>query len=489
VKIKDILEFYPAIDVNLIDLNVEITNITDNSQQVAAGSIFVAVAGEKFNGIDFIETALKNGAAAAVVPKEYINKLPYQNLIYVENTRDFLARAIFYLNAEYIPENILTVSGTSGKTSISFFVSQFLKHLHIKNMVIGTMGTYIGDRQIDEGLTNPPANALVEYFKTAAANNIKYVITETSSHGLAQHRTDGIKFKVAGWTNLTQDHLDYHKSMEEYFLAKARLYTSDLSAAAVINADDEYGAKLSQMACKAGKSVIEYGFKGADIKIIAIHKEDTFQTVQILYQNKEYEFSINLMGEFQVYNILCAMGMLLSQGFSMQDLIKIAPSVKRVRGRLELVPQQKINAKIFVDYAHKPDALEKVLKTLKKEAHKKLFVLFGCGGDRDKVKRPIMGKIASELADTVYITDDNPRFENAGDIRNEVEKGIINKEGLAVYNIDGRAAAIAKALQDLQEGDILLVAGKGHEDYQIIGDKKHHFNDSETILEILNAVK
>jgi UDP-N-acetylmuramoyl-L-alanyl-D-glutamate--2,6-diaminopimelate ligase len=198
---------------------------------------------------------------------------------------------------------------------------------------------------------------------------------------------------------------------------------------------------------------------------------------------------VNLIGEFQVYNILCCIGMLLSQGFSIENLIAIAPEITSIKGRLELIPQQKIKAKIFVDYAHKPDALEKVLKTLKKEEHKRLFVVFGCGGNRDKSKRPLMGKIAADYADIVYITDDNPRHEDASIIRNEVEDGAIKRDGLTVYNINGRAEAIKKALANLTDGDILLVAGKGHEDYQIVGDKKHHFSDSETILEILNEVK
>ncbi|MDR2008035.1 MAG: UDP-N-acetylmuramoyl-L-alanyl-D-glutamate--2,6-diaminopimelate ligase [Alphaproteobacteria bacterium] len=473
MQIKDILEKYP-----------NITNITDDSRQVSQGSIFVAIAGEKFNGVDFIDAALAKGAIAVVVSEDYKNKLSGDKLIFVENPRDFLSCSIFYLNREYIPQNILTVSGTNGKTSTSLFVSQFLNHLKIKNMVIGTLGIYIDGKLVSDSLTNPSASTLIKYFKITAEAGIEYVVMESSSHGLAQHRTDGLQFKVAGFTNLTQDHLDYHKTMEEYFTAKKRLYT-DLASAAVINVDDVYGERLAHSV----GSGISYGFKADGLKILEINNLHTSQTLKILYENKEYEFSINLIGEFQVYNILCAMGMLLSVGFNIADLIEIAPKILPATGRLELVSQQKINAKIFVDYAHTPDALEQVLKTLKKEEHNRLLVIFGCGGDRDKTKRPKMGKIASELADVVYITDDNPRTENAEVIRAEVAAGIINRAGLQVYNIGGRREAIVQALDKLQDGDILLVAGKGHEDYQIIGETKHHFSDRETILEVLNATK
>ncbi|MDR0483851.1 MAG: UDP-N-acetylmuramoyl-L-alanyl-D-glutamate--2,6-diaminopimelate ligase [Alphaproteobacteria bacterium] len=491
MKIKDIINFYHNVEHNLSAevLNKELINITDNSQEVVEGSIFVAIVGEKFNGVDFTPQALDNGALVVVLPLEYKNKLNHENIIFVENTRDFLSRGIFYLNKHDIPENIITISGTNGKSSTSFFVSQFLNYLQIKNMVIGTLGIYIDGKKVQDCLTTPSATTLMEYFKIATKNNIKFVVMESSSHGIEQHRVDGLHFKAVGFTNLTQDHLDYHKTMENYFLAKARLYTSDLSDTSVINIDDEYGDRLSGLAKKSGKKVLDYGFKAKDgLQILEITKHNTSQSVRVLYKNQEYIVNINLMGEFQVYNILCAMGILLNLGFSITELADITPKLQQIEGRLNLIlpkNQDKANSKIFVDFAHSPNALEEVLKILKKEEHNKLLVVFGCGGNRDKTKRPIMGAISAKYADIVYITDDNPRFEDATTIRNEIEQGITKRDNLVVHNIAGRKSAIAKAIADLNSGDILLVAGKGHEDYQIIGDKKHHFSDSETILEIL----
>jgi UDP-N-acetylmuramoyl-L-alanyl-D-glutamate--2,6-diaminopimelate ligase len=492
MKIKNILDFYKGVishSLSIEALDFEISNITDNSKQIVAKNIFVAIVGEKFNGVDFVEDALKKGSIV-VVPALYKNKMMGDNIIFVENTRDFLARVIFHLHSEYIPQNILSVSGTNGKSSVSFFVSQYLNHLSIKNMVIGTLGIYIDGKFELECLTTPSPSILCEYFKIAKSKGINYVVMESSSHGIEQHRIDGLNFKALGFTNLTQDHLDYHKTMDNYFKSKVRLY-KDFNGTPVINVDDDWGRKLVSLSEK--QEIFEYGFKAngnlnSGLKLLEIKKQNISQLVRFLYNNQELELHINLMGEFQVYNILCAMGMLLSCGFDMQKLVNATPLIKQVDGRLNLVlPKIHKDFKVFVDFAHTPNALEEVLKILKKEEHNKLHVVFGCGGDRDKSKRPIMGEIASRYADIIYITDDNPRTENASTIRFEVEAGVVNKEGITVYNVSGRLDAIKKAINSLSKGDILIVAGKGHENYQIIGSEKFHFSDTETILQLLDS--
>ncbi len=490
IKIKDIISFYNEIESNSLkedNLNSDVLNITDNSKQVNKNSIFVAVIGEKFNGVDFVDNAIQNGALLVVIPKQYQNIINKKNVVFVENTRDFLSRATFFLYKDDIPQNILTVSGTNGKSSVSFFVSQILNHLNIKNMVIGTLGIYIDGKKELDCLTTPSPSVLCEYFKIASKKGISYVVMESSSHGIEQHRMDGLNFKTLGFTNLSQDHLDYHKTMDNYFLSKSRLYTDFDNGNAVINVDDNWGLKLNNLCVSLGKSVLSYGMNSSNgLKILSITKYSTLQEIKIIYDNKEYDIEINLIGEFQVYNILCAMGMLLSCGFDIDSLVVISPKIKEVEGRLNLlIPKNNVNYKIFVDFAHTPNALEEVLKTLKKEQHNKLHVLFGCGGNRDKSKRAIMGKISSIYADVVYITDDNPRYEDPADIRFEIEKGVELRDGLEVYNIDGRSEAIKTAISSLNSGDILLVAGKGHESYQIIGDTTIHFSDKEEILAML----
>ena len=487
MRIKDIINFYQNIishSLSKESLEFEVSNITDNSKQVEMGNIFVAIAGEKFNGIDFVADALKEGAII-VIPAEYKDQFSDSNIIIVKNTRDFLAKVTFYLNKDYIPQNLLTVSGTNGKSSVSFFVSQYLNNLNIKNMVIGTLGIYIDGKKELDCLTTPSPSVLCEYFKIASSRGINFVAMESSSHGIEQHRIDGLDFKALGFTNLSQDHLDYHKTMDNYFKSKQRLYT-DFAGIPVVNVDDNWGEKLSK---SLSKEVIEYGFKAnKGLKLLDIKKQNISQTASVLYNNKEYNILINLMGEFQVYNILCAIGVLLSCGFEIEKLVEITPKIQQVEGRLNLVlPKIDRGFKVFVDFAHSPNALEEVLKILKKEDHNKLHVVFGCGGDRDKTKRPIMGEIASKYADCIYITDDNPRTEDATAIRLEVEAGVINKEGIEVYNIANRKDAIIKALASMDKQDILLVAGKGHEDYQIIGTEKIHFSDIEVILEMLDS--
>ncbi len=499
--IDDILRFYKNYYVvGNYHKEVKISNVTAISDKVKENSIFVAISGEKFNGVDFLDQAFDKGAILAVVAMEYKNSLQdtHKNkpIVFVQDTRDFLARINFYLYKDHIPDSILTVSGTNGKTSVSFFVSQLLSEMGISNMTIGTMGIYIDSQKQRDCLTTPSAEILVEYFISAKNKGINHVIMESSSHGIDQHRIDGINFKTAAFTNLSQDHLDYHKSMEDYFKVKSRLYLDLVDNPLVINADDEWGKKLINECRNKGKQIIEYGVKTANaesnLKIIRIVKHSYFQSVEITHKGQVYKLEIKLLGEFQVYNVICAVGMLLSCGFDIKQLCFAVTKLKEIEGRLNYISypesNKKVKGRIFIDFAHTPNALEAVLSVLKKEKHRKLKVVFGCGGNRDPLKRGIMGEIASRYANSIYITDDNPRFEDPSVIREQVEKGVIKSDSVEVYNIDCRVQAINFAIASLEEEDILLIAGKGHENYQIVGDQIIEYSDKKTVLEALDKL-
>jgi UDP-N-acetylmuramyl-tripeptide synthetase len=473
--------------------NLEITKITSNSKNIIKNSVFVAIKGTKNHGLDFLEDAVNNGACICVIEFGDLEKYKIDikkyaiNFLEVKDTKEFLAKSLleFYGGEKVLPKNIITVTGTNGKSSTAFFAAQMLQQMNINNMVIGTMGIFINGNKITDSLTTPSSEDLIKYLVDGKKQGIEYVIMESSSHGLDQKRTDGIKFKGAGFTNLTQDHLDYHETMENYYQAKKRLFTELNLGYSVINVDDEYGKRLKQE-LPSNFYVIDYGFNARWLKINSLQSDlaNNRQLLDLWYIDKSYPIVVNLLGEFQVYNILCAVGLLLSCNLNFMEIIKAIPKLKEIQGRLNFIKECK-KGSIFIDFAHSPNALEEVLKILKKQTPKKLKVLFGCGGNRDKTKRPIMGNIANNLADVVYITDDNPRFEEPEDIRAEILAGIPKNSTKILKNIANRKEAIFQAIQELDEGEILLIAGKGHENGQIIKDKVLEFNDKQVVLEAL----
>ena len=383
------------------------------------------------------------------------------------------------------PENTVAVTGTSGKTSTVSFVQQ-LWHLSgiVKCASLGTLGVRGPGINRYGGLTTPDTASLHAEISDLTSVGINHLAMEASSHGLDQYRLDGVKIKSAAYTNLSRDHLDYHSDMDEYFEAKSRLFTDLLEdgGAAVINADDEYADKLISICQEKNHKVMTYGVNADTLKLLERTPTPHGQDIKISVEGKEYQLTLPLVGEFQVMNALCALGLVLSLDNDADKYVPLLEQLRGVAGRLQLVSGHP-NAAIYIDYAHKPAALEAVLKTLRPHTKNKLVCVFGCGGNRDLGKRAMMGKISSELADKIIVTDDNPRDEEPTQIRAQILEAAPN-----AIEIADRAEAIKQATLDLQEGDVLVVAGKGHEQGQIVGGVVHDFDDVEEVKKAIGEV-
>ncbi|MBR2922284.1 MAG: UDP-N-acetylmuramoyl-L-alanyl-D-glutamate--2,6-diaminopimelate ligase [Alphaproteobacteria bacterium] len=452
---------------------IEIKGITSDSREVKSGYLFGSL-----NSDEYVKDAISKGASAIIVSSEYSEVLP-EDVIVIKSDNPALtyAQAV----AKYygkVPANLCAVTGTNGKTSIVDFVRQVLTKMGYKAASIGTLGLIKGGEEALPSPNTTPNNvALHKQLKSLAEDDFAYVAMEASSHGLHQYRMGGLTFKVAAFTNLTRDHLDYHKTFEEYLDAKLILFKQLLSpdGTAVLNADVDVYGKIADVCRQRGQKIISYGTRGSDIKLLCATPSEKGQKLEIEYFGQPQTIEISQVGEFQAMNILCALGILSAITGLPDDVIHYMSDIKGAKGRLEHVAD--INgASVYIDYAHTPDALENALKALRPHVKGKLHVLFGCGGNRDAGKRPIMGQIAHQYADVIYITDDNPRFEEAEDIRNEI---ILGCPG--AYNIADRAKAIKTAIQSLETGDILVLAGKGHETGQYIKGEIIPFSDHEEV--------
>lgn len=444
--------------------DIEITGIETDGRLVKDGFAFFCT-----GKTEFIPQALNNGAVAVISEDSTVG-------IKVENIHEAasIAAARFYKDK---PKNVVAVTGTNGKTSTVTFFKQIIELLGNRAATIGTLGVHIGNEFIEGQNTTPGA---VEFHRTLAdihSKGIDFVAFEASSHGLDQYRTHNVSIKAAGFTNLTRDHIDYHKDMEHYFKAKEKLFTEILpqGGIAVLNADIDEFAKLKD----CGRTILDYGKNARDLKIISVEPCSEGQSAVLEVGGNRYEIALKVAGYFQVMNILCAVGLVYACGFEMKDILETLPNLRAPVGRLEFVAS-KNGAEIYIDYAHTPDALENALKSLKEHTRGKLAVVFGCGGDRDSGKRPMMGKSASELADIVYVTDDNPRSEDPASIRAQVLAGSIGG-----IDAGDRENALKLAIKNLSKGDVLLVAGKGHETYQIINGVYFDFSDKLKILELI----
>lgn len=479
--------------MKLIDLLNDETNnllegVTSDSRQARKKYLFAALPGNKVNGAKFIEDAIQNGATYILAEKG--TTLPSDApegvvLIESDNTRQDFAKITskFY---KLQPENIVAVTGTSGKTSTVSFVQQ-LWHLSgiLKCASLGTLGVRGPGINKYGSLTTPDTQSLHAELADLASVGIGHLAMEASSHGLDQFRLDGVKIKAAGYTNLSRDHLDYHKDMDEYFMAKSRLFSDVMqkNLTAVINADDEYSGKLIKISKLAGHKVFTYGQKGDTLKLLNRIPKPSGQEIEISVMGKIFNLTLPLVGEFQVMNALCALGLVLSQDNNADKFVPLLAGLRGVAGRLQLVPNHPKGA-VYVDYAHKPAALEAILKTLRPHTKNKLVCVFGCGGNRDPGKRAMMGKISSELADITIVTDDNPRYEEADLIRKQIMEAANN-----AIEIGDRSEAINYAVKNLYEGDVLVVAGKGHEQGQIIADKVLPFDDVEEVKKAIEKLK
>lgn len=458
-------------------------NITADSRKVTKDSIFVAIKGLVVDGHDFIENAIYNGARTIILDnqskiiKKYKNKI---NFVLVDDSRIALARLLSKVYQQ--PKNIMAVTGTNGKTSVVNFTSQIIAALGENAASIGTMGVkdnreIFNNRQEYHNLTTPEVITLHKILDELVINNIEYVALEASSHGLHQHRLDGVNIKSAAFTNFSQDHLDYHENMDKYFAAKAILFKDLLSenSTVILNADIKEFNQLKAICKEKQHNILSYGREGSFIKIKDIFYSNGLNC-QYEIGKATYELKTNLLGEFQLYNIFAAAGLSYSCGFKTSKIASVLPKLSSIPGRMQRVG----NSEIFVDYSHTPDALENALKVMRHNLKGKLIVVFGCGGDRDSTKRPLMGEIARKLADIVIIADDNPRTEDPKRIRQE----IIASCKKAV-EIGDREKAIKYAIENMNSDDRLLIAGKGHENYQIIRKQKIDFDDNLIALKYI----
>lgn len=461
---------------------IAVTLVTADSRQVVKGAVFAAIRGNTTDGSVYAIEALEKGTVAILADHGNKMVLPKSaTVIRVDNVRLALSKMAEALYTPQ-PKYIAAITGTDGKTSTADFLRQLWYMDHLKSASIGTLG--IVDEtgnQLAPGLnTTPDPAVLHQALQSLAKKGCQHVAMEASSHGLHQYRLDGVHVKAAAFTNLTRDHLDYHETIEAYFQAKARLFSEVLpnSGTAVLNADDAKFKRLNEICKKRNIKVISFGKNGAQYKIKKVAALNDGLGVQVEINGKSQHFMLNMIGEFQVMNALTALGLYVGCGGNLAEGIRHLPHLHNVKGRLEKVATHPDGAPIFIDYAHTPSALANALKTTRNHVKGRLVVVFGCGGDRDKGKRSEMGKVASELADAIIVTDDNPRSENPESIRTEIMLGAPKAK-----NIPGRAEAITHAVKELGNNDVLLIAGKGHENTQIIGKQTLPFNDGDVARE------
>ncbi|MEX0859338.1 MAG: UDP-N-acetylmuramoyl-L-alanyl-D-glutamate--2,6-diaminopimelate ligase [Cucumibacter sp.] len=464
-------------DVNPAGLpaGAKATGVSSDSRTVEPGEIFFALPGTTTHGIAFAAAAVARGAAA-IVTDQRPSADPGVQVILVHDARAAFARAASIVFAPQ-PSIAVAVTGTSGKSSVVAFVRQIWQACGIKGASLGTLGLAIGDTITPGELTTPDAKSLHKRLGELKAQGVDHVAIEASSHGLDQRRLDGVTFRAAAFTNLSHDHLDYHANLDAYREAKLRLFTDLLTprGAAIVNVDDPEHGPFLYAALSSGAHLMTVGREGGFIQIGQLERRGLAQHVTIRLKGKEMDFTLPLAGEFQVSNALIAASLAIASGIAPDRAIAALSGLKGAKGRMELVGQ-KNTAGIYVDYAHKPAALQSVLEALRPFVVGRLILVFGCGGDRDREKRSIMGKIAAHLADLVIVTDDNPRTENPASIR-----AAILAAAPGAREIGDRAEAIRAGIAELKPGDVLLVAGKGHEDYQIVGTERRHFSDHEVV--------
>lgn len=462
---------------------VPIAGVTADSRAVRPGFVFVAIPGTRIDGAAFIPEAVAEGAVAIVGAGERPEGLDrIVAYLRVDDPRAAIGHAARYVHPRQ-PERIVAVTGTAGKTSVAEFSRQVFAALGHRAASLGTLGIITPEGADYGALTTPDPVTLHRHLDRLAGEGITHLAMEASSHGIDQRRLDGVRLSAAAFTNLGRDHLDYHADMESYFAAKLRLFEALLpqDAPAVINLDGARGAEAAVAAAFAGHRVITVGHNGADIRVVAVATERFGQRVRLAHAGMEREIVVPLAGAFQVENALVAAGLALAIGADAAAAFAALETLQGVPGRLERVGEIR-GAAVFVDYAHKPDALKHVLATLRPSTSGRLVAIIGCGGDRDAGKRPIMGRIAAELADSVIVTDDNPRSEDPAVIR-----AAILAAAPGAIEIGDRAAAIEAGIAMLGPGDALVVAGKGHEMGQIVGGVTHPFSDRDAALAALAA--
>lgn len=481
MQLKDIL--YKVTIQSVIGITSKNVNkIEYNSNKIENGNLFVAIIGNTIDGHDFISSAIKNGASAIIcqkIPKKTVKDITY---IMVDDSRKALALICSnFFNNPSAKLKLVGITGTNGKTSCSTLLFQLFKKLNKKVGLISTNVIMIDDNKIQSNQTTPEPLLLNDILNKMVLNNVEYCFMEVSSHAISQKRIYGLDFILAAFTNLSQDHLDYHKSFKEYRDVKKEFFDSlNQSSFSLTNIDDKNGSFMTQ---NTKSKCFTYSL-GSDSKFSLKILEKDFNGMKVLINNKELWTKVT--GKFNAYNILLVYSVAKILGISEESILECISSLKSPEGRFELVDNN-IDKIGIVDYAHSPDSLKNVLLTINelKERDKATITVIGCGGDRDKLKRPIMGKIASSLSDIVIFTSDNPRNENPKDIINQMIKGVDVKNINKVESEINREEAIKIACLKANSKDVILVAGKGHEKYQINGNEKIEFDDKKILIKLL----
>ncbi|WP_375571809.1 UDP-N-acetylmuramoyl-L-alanyl-D-glutamate--2,6-diaminopimelate ligase [Seohaeicola saemankumensis] len=466
--------------------DAQITGLAVDSREVRAGTLFAALPGTRVHGASFIPTALAQGATAILTDAEgarlAADTLAASDaaLVVVEDPRQALAcAAALWFGAQ--PATMVAVTGTNGKTSVATFTRQIWEEMDLAAVNLGTTGVE-GAYEAPLRHTTPEPITLHRVLAQAAAAGVTHAAMEASSHGLAQRRLDGVHLRAAGFTNLTQDHLDYHADFADYFNAKAGLFARVLGVdgTAVINVDDSRGMDMANVARTRGQEVITVGRRdGADLQLVSQRFDATGQTILCRFRGKTYSADLALLGGFQAENVLVAVGLVIACGADPDRVFETLPHMGTVRGRMQLAATRTNGAAVFVDYAHTPDAVATALRAMRPHVMGRLIAIVGAGGDRDTTKRPLMGAAAAAHADAVIVTDDNPRSEDPAAIRAAVLSGIPEDARAHVQEVGDRAEAILRGVAALGPGDALLIAGKGHETGQTVGDMVLPFDDVE----------
>ena len=464
------------------------SGISFDSTQIKKNYIFFAIRGNRIDGNNFILSAIKNGAKIIVTEKK-LNGLK-NGILYIQtkNVRKLLAEISFKLYKK-IPKNIIAVTGTNGKSSVADFYYQILNLNNKRVASIGTLGVKSKKFKISLSNTTIDPIKLSMILSNLKKQRVENIIMEASSHGLKQNRLDGLFFDTGIFTNLSQDHLDYHKNFKEYLKAKLYLFENLIKKRGNIISDEEIPEFKKIKKISSNKNLKLYSITEIknNFQYLSHKFKGESQILEVKYDNLIHKIQINLIGKIQLKNILMAIIAAEKSNIDIKKILKVLPSIKSIEGRFEKIGKIKNKSKVILDYAHTPDALKTSLKNLKEQfPDQKISLLFGCGGNRDQGKRAKMGKIADIFADKIYLTDDNPRFENPDKIRKDIKKEIKNKE---FYEIPNRAKAISEAINQLKTGEILLVAGKGHEKTQDLGVKKIFLSDKRIILNAIEKKK
>lgn len=461
---------------------IKIGGISYDSRKVKPGDVFVCITGFEADGHKYARSAVESGAVAVVAEHD----MPTVDVpcIVVKNTRKAMAQmAAAYYDYPFKKFNLIGITGTNGKTTTTYLIKAILEHLGKKVGLIGTNQNMIGDEVIPTARTTPDSLELMELFDRMASQGAEYVVMEVSSHALALDRVTACTFDVGAFTNITQDHLDFHKTMEEYLAAKSILF--NICKNGVINKDDGgSGFLLENAKCD---NIITYGIKSdCNLKAENISLNQDGVEFDISFNGETGRVELPIPGEFSVYNAMTAIGCCLADGFALSEVIDGLHSAKGVKGRIEIVNTPGTDYTVIIDYAHTPDGLLNVINAIRGFAKGRIVTLFGCGGDRDATKRPIMGKIAGELSDFCVVTSDNPRTEDPEKIIEQVVEGVKETDCEYVV-ITNRFLAIEYALDHAEKNDIILLAGKGHETYQVLGTDTIHFDEREIVQKLLGC--